>query len=67
MPPLAVPPLLILTALGAAAVGRWVVREFHRINAELDAVRTANEAGPIDRSRLQTLRRDPETGVYRPQ
>jgi hypothetical protein len=65
MPPLAVPPLIALAALGAVIVGRWAAREFRRVNAELDALRTARE--PVDRSHLPTLRRDPESGVYRPQ
>ena len=67
MPPLAVPPLVILTALGAAVVGRWVVREYRRVNGELDALRTAKAAEPVDPSRLPKLRRDPVTGDYRPQ
>ena len=65
MPPIAVPPLVALAALGAVIVGRWAVREFRRVNAELDAIRTAE--APIDRSHLPTLRRDPVTGEYRPQ
>jgi hypothetical protein len=63
MPPLAIPPIAVLAALGVVVVGRWAVREYRRINAELDALK----GEPLDRSRLKTLRRDPATGEYRPQ
>jgi hypothetical protein len=53
----------VLAALGVVVVGRWAVREYRRINAELDALK----GEPLDRSRLKTLRRDPATGEYRPQ
>jgi hypothetical protein len=66
MPPFVIPPLLKWTfvAFGGAAIAHWVVREIRRINEEVDQVRAA----PIDavaRERLQTLRRDPETGTWR--
>ena len=67
MPPLAVPPFLVLTAIGAAVVARWVLREVRRVNDELDALKRARAPEPIDRSRLKTLRRDPVSGQYRPQ
>jgi hypothetical protein len=63
MPPIVVPPLIAAAALGALAVGRWAMREYRRVNAELDEIK----GGPVDRSRLKTLRRDPESGVYRTQ
>jgi hypothetical protein len=67
MHPFVVPPLVVLTALGAAMIARWAVREFHRVNSELDSMRTARATESVDRSRLPTLRRDPTTGEYRPQ
>ena len=67
MPPIAIPPLVALAALGAVVVGRWAVREFRRVNAELDALKVARAPESDDRSRLPTLRRDPATGEYRPQ
>jgi hypothetical protein len=67
MPPVAVPPFLVLTAIGAAVIARWVLREFHRVNEELDALKRARTPEPVDRSRLKTLRRDPVSGDYRPQ
>jgi hypothetical protein len=65
MPPIAVATLATLAAVGAVAVGRLAMREFRRVNAELDEVKTARD--PVDRSGLKTLRRDPVTGEYRPQ
>ena len=65
MPPLAIPPIVVLAALGAVVVGRWAVREYRRVNTELDRLKGARE--PVDRSRLKTLRRDPVSGEYRPQ
>ena len=57
---------LTLATMGAAALLRWYVKEVHRVNAELDHVRATSAAEPIDRSTLPKLRRDPETGEYRP-
>jgi hypothetical protein len=65
--PTPIPPLIMLTALGAVVVARWAAREFHRVNNELASMRAARTAEPLDRSRLPTLRRDPTTGEYRPQ
>jgi hypothetical protein len=65
MPPVTVPPVLVLTVIGAAVIARFVIREFRRINEQLDALKPA-PAEPFDRSRMQTLRRDPESGEYRP-
>jgi hypothetical protein len=64
MPPLAIPPIVVLAALGAAVLGRWAVREYRRVNAELDRLKAGKE--PVDRSHLKTLRRDPASGEYRP-
>lgn len=59
-------PQVILWALGvvgAAVVAKWVAKEVRRVNAELDAVRTAPVAGAA--SDRGSLERDPD-GVYRP-
>lgn len=66
MAPIAVPPVVVLTVLGAVIVARFAVREFHRVNNELNSLRRARASEPVDRSRLPTLRRDPVTGEYRP-
>ena len=62
-----VPPTIVWTigAIGAAIVAKLVAREWQRVNAELDRVRTAPVAEP-EPAALPKLRRDPTTGVYRP-
>jgi hypothetical protein len=60
MPPFIV---VVLGAIGAATVVKWVMGEVRRINAELDC-QTLPEAA--DHKTHPTLRRDPNTGVYRP-
>jgi len=55
----------LLRAAGAAIVVRWLVKETRRINAELDALRTQSAAEPA--AGRPSLKRDPKTGVYRPQ
>jgi hypothetical protein len=60
------PPVVIWTlgAVGAAIVAKLVAKEWQRVNADLDRVRTAPVAEP-DRTGLPKLRRDPASGVYR--
>ena len=61
------PPVLALTLgiVGAAALARWCVKEVQRVNA---AVKNPQRPPfePVDRNALPTLKRDPETGEYRP-
>jgi len=59
------PPLVLIAAglLGGAALVRFAVREGKRINRELDAAR---KAAPDERENIPKLRRDPNTGTYRP-
>jgi hypothetical protein len=65
--PLFFPPLIgwALGALGAAVVAKVVAKEWQRINGEL------HPSGPIAetpaREQLPVLRRDPTSGVYRPE
>jgi hypothetical protein len=68
MLPFMVPPVITAAfgALGAAALARVLVREWRRVNAELDQVE-AGAAEKVERERLPKLRRDPRTGVYRPE
>lgn len=64
MPPVVA---LALGAFGAAALVRWCYREVQRVNSELDSVRArAQPVHPVDRDALPKLKRDPETGEYRP-
>jgi hypothetical protein len=63
---LPLPPVIVwtLAAIGATAISKVLVREWRRVNAELDVRRRAAE--PVRREELPTLRRDP-SGVYRPE
>ncbi|MCB4767472.1 hypothetical protein LGR54_02540 [Ancylobacter sp. Lp-2] len=60
------PPFLIvaLGALGAAALVKKLAQESRRVNAELDEARRDEVAA---RSPAAKLKRDPDTGEYRPQ
>jgi hypothetical protein len=53
-----------LAAVGAAALAKVLAREWQRVNAELDA--HGRTAETVAREHIPTLRRDPRTGVYRP-
>jgi hypothetical protein len=57
---------LALGVMGTVVLLRWCVREVRRVNAELDEVREQPAVEPIDRGALPTLKRDPDTGEYRP-
>jgi len=56
------PPVILwaLGAVGAAVIGRFVMKEANRVNAELHPEPVAAEGD------VQRLERDPKTGVYRP-
>jgi hypothetical protein len=60
------PPVVfwILGAVGAFAAAKWIAREARRINAELHP--TEPLSGARERERVVRLRRDPSSGVYRP-
>jgi hypothetical protein len=60
------PPLVAFAgALGGLAVVRWAYRTALRVNRELEQARLARAADKAP-SEIPTLRRDPETGAYRP-
>lgn len=59
MPPLI---LIALGVMGGAALVRFALKESRRVNRELDEVR----GSPADRDNAVRLRRDPQTGAYRP-
>jgi hypothetical protein len=61
------PPLIALAgALGGLAVIRWVYRTALRVNRELEEARLARVAEAARSGEIPTLRRDPDTGAYRP-
>jgi len=65
--PLFIPPLIgwALGALGAVMVAKVVAREWQRINDELHPSEPIAEAPA--REKIPELRRDPRSGVYRPE
>ena len=66
--PFVIPPLLkwAIGAIGAAVATKLLFKEWQRVNAELDRVKTGSVAAEAERGALPTLQRDPETGVYTP-
>lgn len=62
------PPLIVfaLGVMGAAVLVRWCVKEVHRVNSDLDEVRNKATVEPQERDAIPKLKRDPETGEYRP-
>jgi hypothetical protein len=55
-----------LGAVGAAAIAKLVTKEWQRVNQTLHARKPA-PAENIAREKLPKLRRDPRTGIYRPE
>jgi hypothetical protein len=61
------PPLVAFAgALGGLAVVRWAYRTAVRVNRELEEARLARAAETARLGEIPTLRRDPNTGAYRP-
>jgi hypothetical protein len=61
------PPLVVFAgALGGLAVVRWAYRTAVRVNRELEEARLARVAEAARSREIPTLRRDPNTGAYRP-
>ncbi len=61
------PPLVALAGfLGSAAIIRWAYKTAKKINGELDDARLRRVAERKPVGDIPTLRRDPETGAYRP-
>ena len=62
------PPVFVfaLGLMGTAVLVRWCVREVQRVNLDLDNLRGRAAVEPVDRETLPTLKRDPDTGEYRP-
>jgi hypothetical protein len=61
------PPLIAFAgALGGLAVIRWAYRTAQRVNRELEEARRSRLAEAARSGEIPTLRRDPNTGAYRP-
>jgi len=52
--------------LGGLAVVRWAYKTALRINQELEEMRLSRVAEAARMGDIQTLKRDPVTGAYRP-
>ncbi len=52
--------------LGGLAVVRWAYKTAIRINEELEEMRVSRVAEAAHMGAVQTLKRDPVTGAYRP-
>jgi hypothetical protein len=63
----AMPPLIAFAgALGGLAVVRWAYRTAQRVSHEIEEARRARLAEVNGTAEVKTLRRDPDTGAYRP-
>jgi hypothetical protein len=61
------PPFIAFAGvLGGLAMVRWAYKTALRINQELEEVRLSRVAEAARAGQIQTLRRDPVTGTYRP-
>lgn len=67
--PIVLPPLIVATigAIGAIAAIKWLAKEARRINAELHPEMFEPAVEQAGRERVGNLRRDPVSGVYRPE
>ena len=65
--PVFIPPMIVwaLGALGAAVVAKVVAKEWRRVNEHLHPGGSVAETPAAER--IPTLRRDPSSGVYRPE
>ena len=62
------PPLIVAAGvLGGAALARWVWRTARTVKSELEEMRLSQMAeSNHQQAEIPTLRRDPQTGAYRP-
>ena len=61
------PPLVAFAgALGGLAMVRWAYRTALRVSQELEEARLARATEAARSREIPTLRRDPNTGAYRP-
>jgi hypothetical protein len=52
--------------VGATVLVRWCAKQVQRVNSELDSVRGQAPVDSVDRNALPKLKRDPQSGEYRP-
>ena len=65
--PIVIPPVLVFTLgiLGAAVIAKVVAKGWRRVNENLHARDSLREAPA--REKIPVLRRDPKSGIYRPE
>jgi hypothetical protein len=63
MPPVVI---VVLGVVGAFAAVKWIVAEAERINAELHPEPHEMKTKAHEGEHVTPLRRDPQSGVYRP-
>jgi len=61
------PPFIAFAGvLGGLAMVRWAYKTALQVNRELEEMRLSRVAEAARAGEIQTLRRDPATGTYRP-
>jgi hypothetical protein len=61
------PPFIAFAGvLGGLAIVRWAYKAALQVNQELEEARLSRVAEAARAGEIQTLRRDPVTGTYRP-
>ena len=61
------PPLVAFAgALGSLAAVRWAYRTARKVSQQIDEARRVRAAETYASTEIPTLRRDPDTGAYRP-
>jgi hypothetical protein len=61
------PPFIAFAGvLGGLAVVRWAYKTALRVNQELEEMRLSRVAEAASMGNVQTLKRDPVSGAYRP-
>ncbi len=61
------PPFIAFAGVvGGLAMVRWAYKTALRVNQELEELRLSRVAEAARSGQIQTLRRDPVTGTYRP-
>jgi hypothetical protein len=65
--PIVISPMLVLTLgiLGAAVIAKVVAKGWRRVKEDLHGRESLREA-PV-REKIPVLRRDPKSGIYRPE
>ncbi len=63
LPPISTALIWMIGVVGATVIAKTVLKERNRVNAELERARASKRT---ENEPIRKLRRDPQTGVYRP-